>query len=203
MEDTDRTTPGEPVAAATAPAEVAVTDVVPPSAGPPPLVIFLGIMLLLVASFGGSALVLAGTGRVSNEPAPTATRTVTSAPARTAGGAATATGAASGRVRVVSATARSRPIASGAQHEVTFTWTLQGAREGDQVMIEFFSGTRSLGQQRGALDPQTFNFSTGTLTLTVTMECSTGGWSAEILAVRGQPIEGEGEAKASGVQCPR
>jgi hypothetical protein len=202
MEDTDGTRPAEPVAAETAPADVAVTSVVPPSAGPP-LAIFLGILLLLIASFGGSALVLAGAGRVSDEPDPTATPTITSAPGRTAGAAATATGAAAGRVRVVNTSARSRPIASGAEHEVTFTWTLQGAREGDQVVVQFYSGTQSLGQQRGVLDPQVFNFSTGTLTLPVTMECSTGGWSAEILTVRGQPIEGESEAKASGVQCPR
>lgn len=210
MEDTDRTTsaepvPAEPVPAEPAPADVAVTDVVAPSAGPPPLTIFLGITLLLIASFGGSALVLAGAGRVSSgEPAPTATVTVTSAPARTAGAAATATAAtAAGRARVVNTSARSRPIASGAQHEVTFTWTLQGAREGDPIVLQFYAGTQTLGQQRGALDPQVFNFSTGVLTLTATMDCSAGGWTAEILTVRGQPIEGDSDATAAGVTCPR
>lgn len=202
MKETDRTTPDGPVAHETAPANVAVTGVVPPSAGPP-LAIFLGLMLLLIASFGGSALVLAGAGRVSDEPDPTATPTVTSAPGRAAGTAATATGAAAGRVRVLNASARSRPIASGAEHEVTFTWTLQGASEGDPVVLQFYSGTQSLGQRRGVLDPQVFTFSTGTLTLPVTMECSTVGWSAEILAVRGQPTEGDSEATAPGVQCAR
>lgn len=210
----DRTTPAEPppdepAVADSAPATVAPLAgvVLPPSSGAQPLALFAGILALLIVTFGGAALVLVGLGRVSSEPEPTAT--LTSAPFRTAApasGDAAATGAAAaaaGRVRIVSASARSRPIANGAQHEVTFTWTLDGAREGDPVVLQFYAGTRALGQQRGALDPQVFNFSTGVLTLLATMDCSTGGWTAEILTIRGQPIEGDSDASAAGVQCPR
>jgi hypothetical protein len=198
--------PAEPLSAEPRPAdEMVVADVVtPPPGGPPPVAIFLGITLLLIASIGASALVLAGAGRVSSdEPEPAeATATLTSAPARTAGAAVTATTAGTtGRVRVVSATARSRPVATGAQHELTFAWTLEGAREGDAVVLQFYAGTRPLGQQRGTLAPSVFNFSTGVLTLTATMDCSTGGWTAELLTVRGQPIEGDSEASAPGVAC--
>lgn len=205
MEDEGTRGPVEPSSAEPSPAEEPPIVIAIPAAaagGSQPLAIFAGIMVLALASFAASAFVLVGVGRVASvepEATPTAAA-VTSAPARTAGAAATA---AAGRVRIVSSTARSRPIANGAQHEVTFSWTLEGAREGDPVVLQFYRGTQSLGQQRGALDPQVFNFSTGVLSLTVTMDCSTGGWSAEVLTVRGQPIEGDSDAKAPGTQCPR
>ena len=169
------------------------------SGGPLPLAAFLGITALLLVSLGASLLVLAGVGRVATAvPEATPPSNVTVAPTRTAAGAATASAV---RVRVVSASARSRPIGTGAQHEVTFTWVLEGAREGDPAVIQFYRGTQPLGQQRGTLDPSIFTFSTGMLTLAATLECSIPGWSAEILTVRGQPIEGDGEAKAQGVTC--
>jgi hypothetical protein len=129
-------------------------------------------------------------------------RRLTAAPARTAAPATSAASLAqAGRVRVASTSARSRAIAGGKQYEVTFTWTFEGARENDQAVVQFYAGTRPLGQQRGTLDPAVFNFSTGTLTLTATLECSTGGWTAEILTIRGQPVEGDADATAPGVQC--
>ena len=201
MDDREQDARAEPASAGPRPAaDLVVAEVIAGRAsGLPQLAAFLGITTLLLISFGASVLVLAGVGRVATAvPEATAQPNVTAPLARAA--AATATVLA-GRVRVVSTSARSRPTGTGAQHEVTFMWVLDGAREGDVAVIQFYRGTQPLGQQRGALDPSIFNFSTGMLTLAATLECSIPGWSAEILTVRGQPIEGDGEAKAQGVTC--
>lgn len=185
---------------ATRPARVEVLDaagrVIAPT-GAAPIAVFVGILLIVALSFGSAALVLAGAGRaVSPEAVPTE-EAATPAPART-GPAATAQAV---RVRVTSANATSRAIDAGTQHEVTFSWTLQGAREGDPITIQFYAGTRPLGQRSGTLDPSIFAFATETLTLTATLDCSTGGWSAEILTVRDLPVDGDGEATAPGAAC--
>ena len=188
--------PAEPPAT-----EIVATTVDRTAAQGSPLAIFIGMMAVLLASFGGAGLVLVGAGRASTEtPEVTPTPTVAAAAARTAapGGG---TAPAGDRVRVVSASGRSRPMSSGTQHEVTFSWTLEGARANDPVVLQFYAGTRALGQQRGTLEPAVFNFSTGTFTLAVAIECSTAGWTAEILTVRGQPIEGNGEATVAGAEC--
>jgi hypothetical protein len=181
------------------PAQIVVTHA-PAQSGAPPLAIFLGLVATLLMSFGGAALVLSGAGRVASEGSgATSTPASTVAAARTPGAAATTV--VGPRVRAISAHGRSRAMSGGTQYEVTFTWTLEGAHENDEALIQFYTGTRALGQQRGTLDPAVFNFSTGALTLTVVMECSTGGWSGELLTIRGQPVEGQAEASAAGVQC--
>lgn len=203
MDDEEGGAPAEPTSAEPPPADLFPTVPVlrPGVDAPQPLAVFLGITVLVLASFGAAALALAGAGRVAfSEPEPTATPTVTSAPGRTAG-AGTAAAAPGGRVRVVSSSGRSRPVANGTQHEVTFSWVLEGAREGDAVVVQFQAGSRTLGQQRGVLDPSVFSFSTGTLSLTATLDCATAGWTADILTIRGQPVEGEGEATVPGVAC--
>ncbi len=201
MDDEGREAPAEQVPAAPPPMELAVAEAVAQTtSGAPPLAIFLGMTAMLLISFGAAALVLAGAGRVVTGGSEATPTPQTPPPARTAGAAAAATADAS-RVHVVSTSGRSRAIGSGAQYEVTFGWTLEGARENDPVVLQFSAGTRALGQQRGTLDPSVFNFSTGSLTLIATMDCSTGGWTAEILTIRGQPIAGDSEAKAAGVQC--
>ena len=185
----------------TEPTEVAVIAA-PPSRGSA-LPAFVAVAGLVIASLGGPALVLAGVGRsTSAEAGPSATPDATSgATAVATRAAAGATTGATGRVRVVSATGRSRPIDSGAQHEITFSWILDGAREGDPVVVQVSAGNQSLGQQRGALDPSVFSFSSGTFTLMATLDCSTGGWYAEILTIRGQPVEGDSEATVAPVTC--
>ncbi|MBM4433853.1 MAG: hypothetical protein FJ028_01860 [Chloroflexi bacterium] len=163
------------------------------------LAIFFAVAAVTLLSFAGAWLVVSGAGRaVADADEPTAAP-VAARPGRTAAAATAAT--LGDRVRVRGASARSRPIDTGARHEVTFIWTLEGARENDPAVVQFYVGTRALGQQRGTLDPGVFNFSTGTLTLTTSLECSTSGWTAELLTVRGHPVVGDGEAAAPGVQC--
>lgn len=175
----------------------------PPPVGPPPGSVPAAAVFFLVAaatllSFGGSWLVVSGAGRaVAPEAAPTLQ---VAAPLRTGATATSAATAAGDRVRVRSASARSRPLGTG-QHEVTFTWVLDGARENDAAVVQFYAGTRALGQQRGTLEPGVFNFSTGALTLTATLDCSAAGWTAELLTIRGQPVQGDAEAAAPGVRC--
>lgn len=202
MEREGEEAPTEDVSAEPPPTELVVAEAVAQTAaGASPVAIFLGIIAVLLLSFGGAALVLGGAGRVASGGTEATPTPQTAAPVRTAGGAAAAATADASRVRVVSTNARSRAMSGGTQYEVTFVWTLEGARENDPVVLQFYAGTRALGQQRGTLDPAVFNFSTGTLTVTVAMDCSTGGWTAEILTVRGQPIAGDSEATAAGVQC--
>lgn len=166
-------------------------------AGPPVLATFLGLLMLVILSIGTSALLLAGAGRViSNEPAPTA------APPLVAPGATAGPGAAASveRVRVISAGGGTTPTGAGA-HRVTFTWTLEGARENDPVEIHFYVGGRLAGRETGTLDPSVFSFSSGTLRLITEQECSTGGWHADLVTVRGVLVEGDGIAVVPGVTC--
>lgn len=86
-------------------------------------------------------------------------------------------------------------------HQVTFVWILEGAREGDQAVVHFYAGTRSLGEQRGTLDRSVFSFSSGTFTVVTNLQCSTAGWSAEIVRIREMPIDGDSLATVPGVAC--
>lgn len=168
-------------------------------AGPSAPAIFGTLFAVLLLSVGASALLLAGAGRMVVVEPTVISAIPTEAAARAT--AATAIGAPSDRVRVVSASGRSTSTGAGA-HRVTFTWSLEGARENDPAVIHFFVGNQFLGEQRGMLDQSVFSFSSGTLTLTTEQECSPSGWSAEIVTIRGAPIDGEGIATVPGVQCP-
>lgn len=170
----------------------------PAAAGPAASAIFAGVALLTVVTLGPAILLVGGAGRApqAEQEAETPPRTVIAAtqptpPRRTAPAAA---------VRVLSASGRSTP-AEGGKHRVTFVWTLEGAREGDQAVVHFYSGTTSLGEQRGALDRSVFAFSTGTFTLTAELDCSPNGWSAELLRVRDAPVDGDAFATVPGVAC--
>jgi hypothetical protein len=176
----------------------ATTTVSIPPAGPSAPAIFGALVAVLVLSVGASALLLAGAGRtVVAEP------TVISAVPTNAARATSAAGpeAPSDRVRVVSASGRSTSTGAGS-HRVTFTWSLQGARESDQAVVHFFVGNQFLGEQRGTLDASVFSFSSGSLTLTTEQECSPSGWSAEIVTIRGAPVDGDSIATVPGVACP-
>ena len=181
---------------ATAPA---VTDPASrgPAKGPPVLAMFLGLLTLVILSIGTSALLLAGVGRVTFvEPAATA------APPLVAPGGTVApdVAASAERVRVVSASGASSPAGAGA-HRVTFTWTLEGARENDPVEIHFYVGSQLAGRETGTLDASVFSFSSGILRLVTEQECSTGGWRADLVTVRGVLIDGDGIAVVPGVTC--
>lgn len=168
-----------------------------PAKGPPVLAMFVGLLTLVILSIGTSALLLAGAGRVTtNEAAATA-----APPLVVPGGTADPRRAASSeRVRVVSATGGSAPAGAGA-HRVTFTWTLEGARENDPVEIHFYVAGRLAGRETGTLDPSIFSFSSGTLRLVTEQECSPGGWHADLVTVRGVLVDGDGIAVVRGVTC--
>jgi len=168
-----------------------------PANGPPVLAIFGGLLTLVILSIGTSALLLAGLGRfIPSEPAPTA------APPLVAPGTTAAPDAAgsSERVRVVSASGGSTATAAGA-HRVTFTWTLDGARENDPVEIHFYVGSQLAGRETGTLDASVFSFASGILTLVTEQACSTSGWSADLVTVRGVLVDGDGFAVVPGVAC--
>jgi hypothetical protein len=184
----------EPVATAPAVADPASRG---PAKGPPVLAMFLGLLTLVVLSIGSSALLLAGTGRLTTiEPETTA-----APPLVVPGGTADPRAAASTeRVRVVSATGGSSPAGAGA-YRVTFTWTLEGARENDPVEIHFYVGGQLAGRETGTLDASIFSFSSGILRLVTEQECSTGGWHADLVTVRGVLVDGDGIAVVPGVTC--
>jgi hypothetical protein len=168
-----------------------------PAKGPPALAIFGGLLTLVILSIGTSALLLAGTGRVTfSEPLPTAAPPLVAPGTTAAPGAATS----SDRVRVVSASGESTPTGAGA-HRVTFTWTLDGARENDPVEVHFYVGSQLAGRETGTLDASVFSFSSGRLTLATEQDCSAFGWSADLVSVRGVLIEGDGIAVVPGVAC--
>lgn len=180
---------------ATAPAVADTTSQGP--AGPPVLAMFIGLLTLVILSIGTSALLLAGAGRLTtNEPAATP-----APPLVTPGGtvAARATAAAE-RVRVVSTSGASTPAGAGS-HRVTFTWILDGARENDPIEIHFYVGGRLAGRETGTLSASVFSFASGTLRLVTEQQCSTGGWSADLVSVRRVLVEGDGIAVVPGVTC--
>lgn len=158
---------------------------------------FLGLLSLVVLSIGTSALLLAGVGRVTTVVPATTAQPPLVAPGGTADPVSVASAE---RVRVVSATGGSTPAGAGV-HRVTFTWTLEGARENDPVEIHFFVGGQLAGRETGTLDPSIFSFSTGILRLVTEQECSPGGWTADLVRIRGVLVDGDGIAVVPGVTC--
>lgn len=176
----------------------------PRARGSPAPAIFAGTMIAALVVFGPALLLLSGVGRA--EPEPEATSTPPIATTRPAATAAAATGAqrtpptADAPLRVVSTSGSATPQ-SGGGYQVTFIWVLEGAREGDPIKVQFYAGTRLLAEREGALDPQVYTFSTGTLRIVTTQECSAAGWQADLVGVRGRTPAGETLASVTGVSC--
>ena len=159
----------------------------PPSA----VGIFAGALLFAAVAFAGPIALLTRGSGVEAEPSPSLAA-ATTAP-RTGTPAAVS-------VRIASASGSAERLDSGA-YRVTFAWTLEGARVGDPVVIRFSAGSRQPSESRGTLDPNVFSASTGRLTLVTSQECSGGGWSAELMSLRGQPPAGDAVARVAGVTC--
>lgn len=103
-------------------------------------------------------------------------------------------------MRVTATPATAERLESGA-YRVIFTWTLEGAREGDTALLRFSVGSRIISEQRGALDANIFSSATGRLTITTSQDCSVDGWSAELVSLRGVAPVGEPTSRAQGVTC--
>jgi hypothetical protein len=170
--------------------KVVVPVRVRPSVWSNPLVIFAGALLLAALTFASSLALLTRVGVLESplDEVPT-----TSVPTRSATPAPAA-------VRVTAGTASAERLESGA-YRVVFTWTLDGAREGDTALLRFSLGSRVISEQRGALDPPGFSSSTGRFAVTTSQECSADGWSAEIVTIRGVAPLGEATSRAPGVTC--
>jgi hypothetical protein len=152
--------------------------------------VFGAALLFALISFAAPiALLTRGTAvQAEGEPTPTPVpATATRPPTQSA-------------VRVAGASGTAERLDSGA-YRVTFSWRLEGAREGDTAVVRFLAGTRQLSESRGALDPSVFSASTGQLVLVTQQECSTAGWSAELTSLRGQPPVGDAVARIAGVNC--
>ena len=152
------------------------------------MLLFAGALLLTTLTFGSSVgLLVRGSALSSAEtPSPAVaarTATPTPTPVRVTAGAATAERLDSGAYRVI------------------FTWTLEGAREGDTALLRFSVGSRVVSEQRGALDSNIFSSATGRLTITTSQDCSAEGWSAELLSLRGVAPVGERTSRAPGATC--
>ncbi|HEV8671772.1 MAG TPA: hypothetical protein VGS01_13670 [Candidatus Limnocylindria bacterium] len=155
-----------------------------------PLGIFVGVFVLVMLTFGSSVALLT---RVATLETPADEVAPTTAPTRAATPAPTA-------VRVTAGAATAERLDTGG-YRVTFTWTLDGAREGDSALLRFSIGSRVLSEQRGALDANTFSSSTGRFTVSTSQECSADGWSAEIVSIRNLTPIGEPASRAPGVTC--
>ena len=155
-----------------------------------PLGIFLGVFLLTVLTFAAALALLT---RVGVAEAPDDDVTITIAPTR----AATAAPA---TVRVTAGPGLAERLDSGG-YRVSFTWTLEGAREGDSALLRFSIGSRVVSEQRGTLDPNVFSASTGRFTITTAQECTADGWTAEIVSIRNVTPVGEATSRAAGVTC--
>jgi len=153
--------------------------------------IFAGVLILALLTFGSSVALLTRVGVVVSPDDDEAIVTV--APSRTAT-------AAPATVRVTAGPALAERMDTGG-YRVTFTWTLEGAREGDSALLRFGIGSRVVSEQRGALDPNVFVASTGRFTVTTAQECTADGWSAEIVSIRNLTPVGEATSRAAGVTC--
>jgi hypothetical protein len=153
--------------------------------------LFALVALLCTVTFGPPIALIARGALASATPEIEATAASAAPAARTASPAPVP-------VRVVSTSGNAEPGGSGV-YRVTFTWTLEGAREGDIASVRF--GTAAISEQRGTLDPSVFTQSTGVLTLTSSQECSVDGWAAELVSVRGLAPVGERVARVAGVPC--
>jgi hypothetical protein len=156
-----------------------------------PLLVFAGALLLATATFASSVALLVRSEPIDLPAEETLVRT--SAPTR-------APTAAPSPVRISGAAGTAERLESGA-YRVTFTWMLEGGREGDGLLLRFSVGSRVLTEQRGTLDANVFTASTGRLTLATSQECSTDGWTAEVLSVRGVTPAGDAVSRVAGVTC--
>lgn len=168
-----------------------------PSAPPYRLLIFTGVLGLTFLSLGSAVLVLSGATKADTTTA--SNISTTSRAASPAAGARTAS-VAPAAVRVTSASGSAGTL-GGSTYRVSFVWALDGAKEGDVVLVRVFAGTRLLSELRGALDQSVYAAATGRLTIATSLDCSADGWSAELVSVRDQPISGDGTAKVAGVAC--
>jgi hypothetical protein len=156
-----------------------------------PAGIFVGTLVLALLTFGSSVALLTRVGVVASPDDDDVT--VTIAPTRTAT-------AASATIRVTAGPGLAERMDTGG-YRVTFTWTLEGAREGDSALLRFSIGSRVVTEQRGALDANVFSASTGRFTVTTAQECTADGWSAEIVSIRNLTPVGEATSSAAGVTC--
>lgn len=176
------------------PAEPRTDVVAAPSRARPtpwatPLGIFVGVLVLGLLTFGSSVALLTRVAPLGSPDEETGTL----APTRTATPAATP-------IRITAAAATAERLDTGA-YRVTFSWTLDGARQGDTALLRFSMGSRVISEQRGALDANLFASSSGKFTVTTSQECSTDGWSAEVVSIRGLTPVGEPISRAPGVSC--
>lgn len=163
-----------------------------PSVWATPAGIFVGVLILALLTFGSSVALLTRVGVVGS-PDDDEDVIVTIAPTRTAT-------AAPATIRVTAGPALAERMDTGG-YRVTFTWTLEGARESDSALLRFGIGSRVVSEQRGALDPNVFVASTGRFTVTTAQECTADGWSAEIVSIRNLTPVGEATSRAAGVTC--
>ena len=161
-----------------------------PSFWSTPVGIFVGVLVLATLTFGSSVALLT---RVATLASPEEDVERTSTPTRSAFPAPAT-------VRVVSGVATAERLSTGG-YRVTFTWTLDGAREGDSALIRFSAGSRVLSEQRGTLDANVFSSATGRLTVATSQECSADGWTAEVVSIRNLTPVGEPTSRAAGVTC--
>lgn len=154
-----------------------------------PLGIFAAVLFLAMLTFGSSVALLTRVTIASPDDPVTST----TAPTR----AATAAPA---TVKVTAGAATAERLDTGA-YRVTFSWTLEGAREGDSALLRFSIGSRVVTEQRGALDANTFSSSTGRFTVATSQECTADGWAAELVSIRNLTPVGEPTSRASGVTC--
>lgn len=153
--------------------------------------IFLGVLLLTLLTFAAALMLLTRVGAVTAPDDDDVT--VTIAPTR----AATAAPA---TIRVTAGPGLAERMNTGG-YRVSFTWTLEGAREGDSALLRFSIGSRVVSEQRGTLDPNVFSASTGRFTVTTAQECTADGWTAEIVSIRNLTPVGEATSSAAGVTC--
>ncbi len=153
--------------------------------------IFVGVLVLALLTFGSSVALLTRVGVVASPDDDDVivtlppTRTATAAPAT---------------VRVTAGPGTAVRLDTGG-YRVTFTWTLEGARQGDSALLRFSIGSRVVSEQRGALDPNVFSLATGVFTVTTAQECAADGWTAEIVSIRNLTPVGEATSRAAGVTC--
>ncbi|HJW49929.1 MAG TPA: hypothetical protein VJ726_10975 [Candidatus Limnocylindria bacterium] len=156
-----------------------------------PAGIFVGVLVLALITFGTSVALLTRVGVVASPDDDDVI--VTIAPTR----AATAAPA---TIRVTAGPGLAERMDNGG-YRVSFTWTLEGAREGDSALLRFSMGSRVVSEQRGTLDPNVFSASTGRFTVTTAQECTADGWTAEIVSIRNLTPVGEATSRAAGVTC--
>ncbi len=173
------------------------------AAGLPSLVSWVVAFTVTILSFGGLVLLVGTRAAPFGTPSP---QTTGAAISTTAARAAVATTSprqqteAPQAVRVVSTSGSAQPL-GGSNYRVTFAWVLDGARDGDPAVVRFFSGSRQVSEQRGLLSSNIFDPSTGTLTLVTSQECTSEGWSAELVSIRSQSPGSESTARVPGATC--